>query len=103
VAQRIARRRHVGRRELERLGPRDEGCCRGGCVLGRTRRRGLAEKDGEPKDALHALPYLAHREPVDAYLSAQREDFESKRAAALAADPMFYQKLAAGRRTQVAP
>jgi len=46
--------------------------------------------------------YLAHREQVDAYLSAQREDFESKRAAALAADPMFYQKLAAKRRTQLA-
>ena len=45
--------------------------------------------------------YLAHREQVDAYLSAQREDFESKRAAALAADPMFYQKLAASRRTQL--
>jgi uncharacterized protein (DUF433 family) len=46
--------------------------------------------------------YLAHREPVDAYLSAQRKDFEAKRAAALAADPMFYQKLAARRRTQIA-
>ncbi len=46
--------------------------------------------------------YLAHREDVDAYLSAQREDFEAKRAAALAADPMFYQKLAASRRTQLA-
>ena len=46
--------------------------------------------------------YLAHREDVDAYLSAQREDFEAKRAAALAADPMFYQKLAASRRTQPA-
>ena len=46
--------------------------------------------------------YLAHRQEVDAYLSAQREDFESKRAAALAADPMFYQKLAAARRTPLA-
>jgi hypothetical protein len=46
--------------------------------------------------------YLAHRQDVDAYLSVQREDFESKRAAALAADPMFYQKLAAIRRTQLA-
>ena len=46
--------------------------------------------------------YLAHRLDVDAYLSAQREDFESKRAAALAADPMFYQKLAASRRTRLA-
>jgi uncharacterized protein (DUF433 family) len=46
--------------------------------------------------------YLAHREQVDAYLSAQREDVQSKRAAALAADPMFYQKRAARRRTQLA-
>ena len=46
--------------------------------------------------------YLAHREQVDEYLGAQREDFEAKRAAALAADPMFYQKLAAKRRTQLA-
>ena len=46
--------------------------------------------------------YLAHRDDVDAYLRAQREDFEAKRAAALAADPMFYQKLAASRRTQIA-
>jgi len=46
--------------------------------------------------------YLAHRDDVDAYLRAQREDFEAKRAAALAADPMFYQKLAASRRTQLA-
>ena len=46
--------------------------------------------------------YLAHRQDVDAYLSAQREDFEAKRAAAVAADPMFYQKLAASRRTRLA-
>ena len=46
--------------------------------------------------------YLAHREDVDAYLRVQREDFEAKRAAALAADPMFYQKLAASRRTWLA-
>ena len=46
--------------------------------------------------------YLSHRQEIDAYLSAQREDFESKRAAALAADPMFYQKLAASRRTRLA-
>ena len=45
--------------------------------------------------------YLAHRDSVDAYLGAQREDFAAKRAAALAADPMFYQKLAAARRTQL--
>ena len=43
--------------------------------------------------------YLAHRQDVDTYLRAQREDFESKRAAALAADPTFYQKLAASRST----
>lgn len=46
--------------------------------------------------------YLAHQQDVDSYLSAQREDFEAKRAAALAADPMFYQKLAASRRTRLA-
>ena len=46
--------------------------------------------------------YLAHREAIDAYVSAQREDFESKRTAALAADPMFHQKLAARRRAQLA-
>ena len=46
--------------------------------------------------------YLAHRQDVDSYLSAQRADFEAKRAAALAADPMFYQKLAASRRTRIA-
>ena len=46
--------------------------------------------------------YLAHRERVDAYLVDQRADFEAKRAAALAADPMFYQKLAASRRTPLA-
>jgi hypothetical protein len=45
--------------------------------------------------------YLAQREQVDAYLSAQREEFESKRAAALLADPVFYQKLAAKRRPQL--
>jgi hypothetical protein len=46
--------------------------------------------------------YLAHRDEVDAYLSAQRDDFETKRAAALAADPMFNQKLAAARRAPLA-
>jgi uncharacterized protein (DUF433 family) len=46
--------------------------------------------------------YLAHREDIDAYLSAQREGFEAKRAAAVAADPMFYQKLASARRTPLA-
>jgi uncharacterized protein (DUF433 family) len=38
--------------------------------------------------------YLAHRDEVDRYLEAQSRDFEAKRAAARAADPMFYQKLA---------
>ena len=46
--------------------------------------------------------YLAHRETVDAYLLAQRADFESQRAAAQASDPMFYQKLAAARRKPLA-
>jgi len=46
--------------------------------------------------------YLANRQEVDAYLSAQREDFEAKRTAAVTADPMFYQKLAASRRTRIA-
>ncbi len=46
--------------------------------------------------------YLAHRQEVDVYLAGQREDFEAKRAAAVAADPMFYQKLAAARRTPLA-
>jgi uncharacterized protein (DUF433 family) len=38
--------------------------------------------------------YLAHRNDRDGYLEAQRQDFETKRAAARAADPIFYQKLA---------
>lgn len=42
--------------------------------------------------------YLGHREEVDRYLEAQRQDFETKRAAARAADPMFYQKLADAKR-----
>jgi uncharacterized protein (DUF433 family) len=42
--------------------------------------------------------YLAHRNDVDRYLEAERQDFESKRAAARAADPMFYQKLADARK-----
>jgi len=42
--------------------------------------------------------YLAHRNAVDRYLEAQRQDFEAKRAAARAADPMFYQKLADARK-----
>ena len=46
--------------------------------------------------------YLAHRETVDDYLAAQRSDIEEMRQAARAADPMFYQKLAAARRTPIA-
>jgi uncharacterized protein (DUF433 family) len=42
--------------------------------------------------------YLGHRQEIDEYLAAQRDDFEAKRAAARAADPMFYQKLLASRR-----
>jgi len=42
--------------------------------------------------------YRAHRDQVDGYLTAQRQDFEAKRAAARAADPMFYQKLADAKR-----
>ncbi len=46
--------------------------------------------------------YLAHRQEIDGYLAEQREDFEAKRAAARAADPMFYQKLLAVRRNPLA-
>ena len=46
--------------------------------------------------------YLAHRETVDEHLAARRGDIEEMRQAARAADPMFYQKLAAARRTPVA-
>ena len=38
--------------------------------------------------------YLAHRDDVDRYLEARRQDFDAKRESARAADPMFYQKLA---------
>ena len=38
--------------------------------------------------------YLGDREEIDRYLEAQEQDYEAKRAAARAADPMFYQKLA---------
>ena len=40
---------------------------------------------------------------VDRYLQAQRGDFEAKRQAARDADPMFYEKLAAARRTIQTP
>jgi uncharacterized protein (DUF433 family) len=42
--------------------------------------------------------YLANGETVDAYLTQARADFESLRRAARAADPAFYQKLAAACR-----
>lgn len=38
--------------------------------------------------------YLANRSEIDAYLSARRLDFASKRQISRDADPMFYQKLA---------
>ena len=37
--------------------------------------------------------YLAHREDIDRYLEARRQDFEVTRQSARDADPMFYQKL----------
>lgn len=46
--------------------------------------------------------YLANRQAVDEYLAAQRRDFDAKREEARETDPMFYQKLAAARRTAVA-
>lgn len=39
--------------------------------------------------------YLAHRDEMDAYLEKRRSDYEQRRQAARAADPMFCQKLAA--------
>jgi len=49
-----------------------------------------------------AIQLARSRAEVDAYLAAQRTDLEEKRAAAREADPMFYQKLAAARRTAIA-
>jgi uncharacterized protein (DUF433 family) len=46
--------------------------------------------------------YLAHQPAVDEYLTAQRSDVEARRQLAREADPMFYQKLAAARRTAIA-
>jgi uncharacterized protein (DUF433 family) len=43
--------------------------------------------------------YLAHSQEVDRCLEGQRRDFETQRQAAREADPMFYQKLAAARRS----
>lgn len=42
--------------------------------------------------------YLAHREDVNRYVEARRNDFDAKREAARSADPMFYQKLADAKR-----
>ena len=42
--------------------------------------------------------YLANRETIDRYLEAQEHEYDAKRAAARAADPMFYQKLADAKR-----
>lgn len=42
--------------------------------------------------------YLAHRDEVDRYLEANRQDFAAQREAARNADPMFYQKLAAAKK-----
>lgn len=44
--------------------------------------------------------YLAHREEIDRYLAEGRHDFEAQRRAARDADPAFYQKLAASRRSE---
>jgi uncharacterized protein (DUF433 family) len=43
--------------------------------------------------------YLAHREEIERYLEVQRRDFEAQRQSARDKDPMFYQKLAAARRS----
>ena len=42
--------------------------------------------------------YLAHREEIDRHLEAQEQDYEAKRTAARAEDPMFYKKLADAKR-----
>jgi uncharacterized protein (DUF433 family) len=44
--------------------------------------------------------YLGHRDEVDQYLEAQEQDYEVKRVAARAADPMFYANLADARKRQ---
>jgi uncharacterized protein (DUF433 family) len=38
--------------------------------------------------------YLGHRDELDRYLKARRQDFDTARQTARDADPMFYQKLA---------
>lgn len=42
--------------------------------------------------------YLANRDTIDRYLELQEQDYDAKREAARAADPMFYQKLADAKR-----
>lgn len=42
--------------------------------------------------------YLANRQAIDQCLEAQGQDYEAKREAARAADPMFYRKLADAKR-----
>jgi len=42
--------------------------------------------------------YLANRGAIDRYLEVQEQDYDAKREAARAADPMFYQKLADAKR-----
>jgi uncharacterized protein (DUF433 family) len=44
--------------------------------------------------------YLGHRDEVDPYLEAQEQDYEAKREASRAADPMFYARLAEARKRQ---
>lgn len=46
--------------------------------------------------------YLANREKIDEYLTAERADYEKMRHAARQADPAFYQKLADARRAMQA-
>ena len=46
--------------------------------------------------------YLANRETIDRYPEAQEQEYDAKRAAARAADPMFYQKLADAKRQTTA-
>lgn len=46
--------------------------------------------------------YLGHRAAVEAELAAQRERYERAREAARAADPAFYERMAARRRDRLA-
>jgi hypothetical protein len=42
---------------------------------------------------------LGHRDGVDRYLEGQEQDYEAKREASRAADPVFYARLAEARRS----